>query len=621
MKKTLLLLSTTFLFAAAGLRAQASLAAENVIDDIKIKTKSGKLKTYTVFKEDRQQLGTAEQWYYMPNELRLAEELDVKGKVRPKMTILRYQHQDLITKENKQGGILVAAFTYAIEPEAVEQVKAQIRTKKGAVQGITLSAMPLNSATIDFLTANNQFVGNLDAKTFNGATSATQEMVLCYDLTELGAGVMKSLAMSRSGIPLRANITYNGLSAPCGVKIEGNWNNVYEYFEKTTSVQAKVGWGWFKFGVNRSNTTIRENLQSIKGMKVDIMDCGQAANGTELDPNVEDIVKTISHAVFSDNMMDRATELAQMTSLLNDPIIRDDPDACQKIREGIAALTKSVQLGFQKGTKDVQRRRTGSIAYDYKRKRMILRSSTLGGLLSLAKYGMTEETLVKEGYIIDLDANKGFPSVVIGLPNLNPDWDIRALTLEVSFKGSDQQTKSEARQWLADKGWTTVAQAPSGYIRFNLIGEKNKKLVEEPTFKLKLQVISKIPNASFVVEKEVKLSSGERYIDALELLTKQYIFDGTGLDYSKMTNNPTDLAFAKLTMSKGVINLNKDIKPLIINGLATIPPLVHLLLPKDETPDPFKIVFTTNTGEKVDRRETIELGENTLNNFEWKIKN
>ncbi len=617
MKKVLLLFLITLKCAATQLYAQASLAAENVIDDIKIKTKSGKIKSYTVFKEERQQSGAAEQWYYMPNELRLAEEVDVKGKIRPKLTILRYQHQDLMTKTNQQGGILVAAFTYAIEPEAIEQVKAEIRTKKGTPNGITLSAMPLNTAMIDFLAANHQFMGNLDGKTFTGTTSATQEMVLCYDLTELGAGVMASLATSQSGIPLRANITYNALSAPCGVKIEGNWNNVYEYFEKTTRTEAKIGWGWFKFGVNFTNTTIRENLQSIKGMKVEMTDCG-----TELDPNVDDIVKTITHAVFSDNMMDRATELAQLTSLLNDPIIRSDPDACQKIRDAISDLSKSVQLGLQRGVKDIQRRRTGTIAYDYKRKRMILRSSTLGGLLSLAKYGMTEETLVKEGYIIDLDANKGFPSVVIGLPNLNPDLDIRALTLEVSYVGSDKKTRSEARQWMAEKGgWVTIAQAPSGYIRFNLMGEKNKKWVEEPTFKLKLQVISKIPNASFVVEKEVKLSNGERYIDALELLTKQYVFDGTGLDFSRVTNNQTDLAFAKLTMSKGSINLNKDIKPMIINGLATIPPPVYVLLPKDAAPDPFKITFTTNTGVKVERTEAIELGENTLNNFEWKVRN
>ena len=50
---------------------------------------------YTVYQDAQ----VSEQWYYMPNELRVAERVDVNGNVRPKMTILRYQYQDIKTKE------------------------------------------------------------------------------------------------------------------------------------------------------------------------------------------------------------------------------------------------------------------------------------------------------------------------------------------------------------------------------------------------------------------------------------------------------------------------------------------------------------------------------------------
>ena len=216
------------LFFNNQLSAQASLAAENTIDDIKVVTKYGKQKVYTVFQDNND----SKQWYYMPNELRVAEDIDVNGKVRPKMTILRYQYQDIKTKENLEGGILVATFTYAIEPEVVEDVKNYIKRVTG-ISNIRLSAIPLKSSQIDFLSNSNQFIGNKDAKvSFKGATSASQEIVVSYDLTKLGASVFKALASSKGGIPIRASITYNGLSAPCGYKIEGKWDNVYSYYEK-----------------------------------------------------------------------------------------------------------------------------------------------------------------------------------------------------------------------------------------------------------------------------------------------------------------------------------------------------------------------------------------------------
>jgi hypothetical protein len=177
--------------------AQASLAAENIIDDVSVTTSNG------------------------------------NGKVRPKMTILRYQYTDPGSNDTKEGGVLVATFTYAIEPECVEQVKAQIKQRKSLTMDITLSAIPLNTSTIDFLSSSNEFIGNVEAKSvsaISGATSASQEMTISYNLTGLGASVMSALSKSGGGIPVRANITYNGLSAPCGYKINGQWDNVYRYF-------------------------------------------------------------------------------------------------------------------------------------------------------------------------------------------------------------------------------------------------------------------------------------------------------------------------------------------------------------------------------------------------------
>ncbi len=599
--------------------SQASLAAENMIDDITVTTKYGKKKVYTVCQDAR----VSTQWYYMPNELRLAEEQQVNGKVKPKLTILRYQYMDMVTKEVKEGGILVAAFTYAIEPEVVDEVKRQIKQRRKGLGTLSLSAMPLTSSTIDFLASSNEFIGDLEAKTagFGGATSASQEMVLSFNLTVLGASVFKGLVTGQ-GIPIRANISYNGLSAPCGFKIKGKWDNVYNYFEKNTTLEGKLGWKFISLGGKYSKNEVRENLKTIKGMEVDVIDCTTDAENKESGANssLDALILTIQKEVFSDTLMNRASELAKLESLLKSPAIEGDKEATEKIKKAIAdIITKTVQLGAQRSIKDIKRRRQGEINYDFSRQKLVLRSSALGGLLSLSKYGLTEEQLYQEGYIVDLDANLDFPSVIIGLPNINPDYDLKTILLEISYRNSAGITRGEARSWDSTKGWITPTGEEVGYIRFNLLGEKDKKRANEPEFDVKLQVVSKIPNASFTLQKKIKLSSGDRFVDAFELLTKEFIVDGTGLDYARVTQEKTDLAYVKFQFTKGRININKDLKPYFKDGIAGPPNLLYFLIPDDDTGmEAFKVIFTRNNGLKVERQEPIVAGENTLSNFEWK---
>ncbi|MEP7257925.1 MAG: hypothetical protein ABI687_06050 [Flavitalea sp.] len=606
----------TLMFCSLYSLGQASLAAENIIDDIKVTTKYGKQKVYTVCRDAR----VTDQWYYMPNELRVAEEVSVGGKTRPKMTILRYQYKDPLTNDNKEGGVLVASFTYAIEPEVIDQVKQQIKQRKG-LASITLSAIPLNSSSIDFLSASDQFIGNVDAKSvsgLSGATSASQEMVISYNLTPLGASVFKALAGSGGGIPIRGNITYNGLSAPCGYSIKGKWDNVYKYFEQNRLIDGRFKFWFISGGGSTSKNEVKESLSTIQDMQVQVVECPSAGSDSGQntdDANMKELIKTIQTEVLSDSMMNRVSELAKLQAMY----LTADPTTAEKIEKMIATERAMIQVGYQNSTKNISKRRKGAITYDFSRQKMIIRPSSIGGLLSFSKYGLDEAKLKQEGYIVDIDANQDFPSVIIGLPNISPDFDLRTITLDVSYKNSKGTTHSEARQWNAStNGWVTPTNAAQGYVRFNLIGETDSKMAAEPEFDVKLQVISKIPNGSFTIQKKIKLSTGERYIDAIELLTKQFIVDGSALDFSKTTNNPADLAFAKLIFNKGAVTVNKDIKPFIKDGIAGPPTPVYLLLPNDGSSESGKITYTTGSGQKIDRAEPLAVGENTLGNFEWK---
>lgn len=595
--------------------AQASLAAENTIDDIKVTTKYGKQKVYTVFQDN----GDEEQWYYMPNELRVAEEVDVNGKARPKMTILRYQYQDIKTKDNLEGGVLVATFTYAIEPEVVEDVKKYIRKATG-LQKVRLSAIPLKSSQIDFLSDSNQFIGNKNAKvTFDGATSASQEIVVSYDLTKLGASVFKALASSKGGIPIRASITYSGLTAPCGYKIQGEWDNVYKYYEKKTKMETGVKFWGIKAGGSKTSQKVRETLNNIQGMEVEVVECessGDTASNLD-ESNMYALITKIQNAVFSDSLMSRAKELEQLQAML---VNENDKDTKARILDMMVSAESSINFGYQRSVKDISKRRKGKINYDFSRQRMVTRPTAFGGLLSFAKYGLSEEDLIEQEYIIDVDVNADFPSVIMGLPHINPDFDLKSITIEVSHQFSDGRIHSEARQWNAEsQKWTSPMGSQVDYMQFNMIGEKNKSKLNNPEFDVILKVVSSIPNASFSIEKTLKLNSGERYIDAIESLTDQVIIHGDILDFAKITDEDSHLAYAQVELKRGSLMIKKSFKPFYENGVPNPPNALHLYFPKGNSPTSSKVTYYKKTGavKKMVGEEPIEAGENVLIEPDW----
>jgi hypothetical protein len=189
--------------------------------------------------------------------------------------------------------------------------------------------------------------------------------------------------------------------------------------------------------------------------------------------------------------------------------------------------------------------------------------------------------------------------------------------MEIVYKTSDGKTLSEARQWDATKGWLTPMGKEVGFMRFNLLGEKDLKRRQEPEFNIKVQVVSAVPNASFTIENKSRLALGEKYIDAIEVLTRQISVDGTNLDFKNLTQNPDDLAFAKVVFNSGTMSVSKDIKPMLINGTPAPPNLVYFLLPKNDSPVTSSVVYYKPNGEKVEKPGSLSVGENTLVN-EWR---
>src|SRR5207253_9172288 len=99
-------------------RAQASLAAEDIIDEVAVKL--GNLtERFTVIRDAIHQ----DQWYYAPDQPRLAEHVGANGQREPEFTLVRYQFKDPANPEAlAEGGFLQFAITLALPPEALPQL-------------------------------------------------------------------------------------------------------------------------------------------------------------------------------------------------------------------------------------------------------------------------------------------------------------------------------------------------------------------------------------------------------------------------------------------------------------------------------------------------------------------
>lgn len=616
-----------FLVMQSSIYAQASLAAENMVEDIAVTTKYGKQVSYTLIRDAQE----PEQWYYMPRSIRVAEDVDIAGKVKPKMTILKYQYQDKITKENKEGAVLSATFTMAMEPEVVEEVKKKLLEKvrklknskdaywkkyqrKMGLAEIRLAGLPLESCKIEFLNANGNFLDEVDAKasSFDGSTTVSQEMVMSYDLTALGANVFEGLATGQSGLVMRANITYNGLTPPCGYNIHGKWDNVYKYYEKQTKKEGGLSIGPVKIGAADTKQKKRENLNKTQNVTVEQIGCKEEGDDpSDGDANLEALITKIENQVFNTDMLTQAEELAKLESML---ATTDDEGVQKMLIDKIAGAQNSIKLGYQRSVKDIKKRQTGEINYKYSKQNVIQRKTTFGGGLSFSNYNLNEEQLVSEGYVILVDANKDFKSTIFGLPIVNPDYNLNGLVLEIKYKNSNGKTKSEARRWTKGEGWQTPTGQKVDHIRFNLIGEKDKQRQEEPEFDIHLQVINKTSSLSFDINRTVKLAGDEKFVDALEIITDTYIIEGQDLSFKKLSENDTDLSNVRIDINIGGNPIRKTLSPFYTNGIPGPPKSIYLLLPKGES-NGGKITFSAGGGHK--KVTDLLIGENVLFDEDW----
>lgn len=600
----LLLIPSVFTF------AQPSLAAENMINTVDTKTALGEVKTFTLIRDAIK----TDQWYYMPKSLRLVEKRTVDGKPQPKLSIVRYQYQDRVTKELKEGGNLTVAFTFGAEPESEMQLKKFITRQFPNMPNVRLAPLPFNSSKITLMSADGDFIGKFDATPATGSTIAGQEMVLSVPLSVLGTDVFAALLKSTTGIAIKGEVKYNGILPPCGITVKGNWDNVYTYIEKNNYFGANAGGVWSWFGgsatVQRSKQSIKEEMRTRLGLVINEYTCANNTQG--MDAYLQSIIDKVRDEVFTRSALDSARTFELLQEKLKDSSLTQA--AREKLIKRMSFLSVSVES--KNSVKEATKRKRGMIDFAYNKHQQVERETRIDGALSLSAYKFTAKEL--ENYIIDVKAGD-WPIAIFGLPQgVNTELGIRSMNIEIGYKLPNGVPLKEARQWTPEKGWTTLAGKENNLIQFTLLGMDKKISMANLDFDAKLNIVSNIPNHSFSVQRKIKAFNGESNFSAVEQLTKQFVIDATSLDFAKLTSNTGDLDYVQILIQQGTKTVSKNIKPFMKDGVVGAPNLLSLLMSNEGVPINFEVFYVKTTGEKIKSKQTFNLGDISLGNFDWR---
>jgi hypothetical protein len=587
MKKIVFLL---FLFVAPLMSiAQPSLAS-NMMEDIVVTTALNERKSYSVIRD----LRIENQFYYVPNAIRLSETIVAGKSARPKISILRYSFIDREKQQNKTGGLLTFAVTSAADAISIEQIQNALLKKYG--KSCSVAPLPINSSKFTVLIPNTDFSNDFDADPVLGPTLANQEMSFSIPLSDLGAAVLTELLKGNAGLAIRSEIKYNGVLPPCGFMVTGSWDNVYNYMSKNTSFQASLGWSLLNIGGKVSKQKVEDELKTKFGMNVSQTSCNTKPD-TVADTYLKDFISKVRDEVFTRSAIDSAKRLDKLKTALLDPKLTDQ--AKQALLKLIT--TWEVTLGVEHTVKQVSKRKTGSISVTYDKFQMVERESRVDGIISLGGYNLTDEEIKK--FITEIDATGAVPVAIFGLTPIDRESGISKVLLDIKFKKpGTNQIISQARNWSPNNGWRTLNSISESRIQFNLLGVDPKIPIEDLKFDVKLAFTTNILG-SITLTDVVSAYNGDGNYDLLSPLITTYKINPDLLNFNKVTNDTSGLKMVKLKIDwmDGTImrTKNKDIVPEKVNGTFVHPNKIYFALPKKSGSPVVTITYVPFKGSNV----------------------
>jgi len=571
------LAACALVFFAHTCRSQASLAAENIIDDVKVNVGST-VEVFTLFRDARNEA----QWYYVPNRPRLLE-VPVGNQAEPQLSLVRYQFQDPADQAKLvEEGILQFAATLSAPGVALDEFRKQIKQRTGNDQ-VRISAIPFKSADVSLYTypgaeGKSRLVANNPGGTGLAPLFASQSLAFSMPLTRMGTDVLDTLVKGNTGLPLAVTFSFNALTPPAGFKVTVDYSQLFTHYSKDEKFRAQASYfGWFGASYERTVQQIREELINNKDIKVEVIS-GEQFSLADIDKYLQPILARINA-----ELIEAAKPPAEIA-----PATASTPSAGGWFGGG----------GYSVAIKDVTKVKKGTEVWDMRVQQIVERKTVAQGFIGLGAYPQQ----IKDRAVTTVPRS-GFKSayLMLPLPAVVDELGVSNIDLQVSLIAGGQPVQSQAVLWTPGGKWKDIGGGDRSVLAFPLTGlSVNDSDLKTAKFRSKINITTK--KQVYTVETTSDAFDGQRAMPGVNgSLFDVVEVDGSGLSFAGLSNQGNILA-ANVQVKAGPQVLGTDmLRPKSINGTLQLPDPVRYLVPPlrdSTTPVIVNASFQTKGGVK-----------------------
>lgn len=573
-----------------ALLAQASLASEDIIDDVSVKSSSGEQLTYTLVRDAIQK----DQWYYFPTQARLYEIKSAGGATEPEFTLLKYQYNNPQKPgELLEGGIIQFAIVLSPDNTSLSQLKSTLLVKTGNPR-VRLGALPMKEASVKLVTPKGEFLAEGSETAGIAPLLATQKMVFSLTLSKIGTDIYDALVNSNTGMGVVVNFTYTGLTPPAGFKITVDWDESYKFFSKNEVTRAKVGgmYSWFcgSAEYKKEKQQIVKELKESKCIKVEAI-TGENFNDSMLYKYIDPILQKITAELFNTSDFNN-----RLDSMLVAASLSPDTAGPRRKQDGSLLNFLNVSVGKSVAIKDIRMVKKGRQEFNFNIKQLVERKSLAGGFVGLGRYPKA----VKDKLAILIAGGK-WESAYFILPPITDDDDIgiKKIGLEIKLTNKGRYYSGQVFNWTKTEGWTDRNGTKRTVAAFPLIElAKEDPEMKGKAFELKMSINS--GNDEFTVIQEIPAGNTENNVALPMSIVDMVKVDPDLLTFRKL-NPESQLDYVSVTLSDGTRTKRATILPRSLNGTAVVPRPVYWMLGKAGGGHPVTahIQFVLKNGKKI----------------------
>jgi hypothetical protein len=570
-------LALAILVCPAAVSAQASLAAEDIIDEVPVKI-GNVIEKFTVLRDAIQR----DQWYYIPDQPRVVERSMSDGQREPEFALVRYQFKDPANPEQlAEGGFLQFAMTLGLPPEAIPQLRAAISTRSGVKpESIRLAALPFKSATANLyfpktgLLVASENIGPGIAPTF-----ATQKMAYAIPLTKIGSDVYDTLVNGTTGLAAGIEFTYTGLTPPVGFTVTVDWDTAYTFYSKDEKARGEAMVLGI-FGVNASvdRNKLLETLKQNKVITIDEID--NPENGAKY---LELILDRINKELLeASKPPDRVPEAAAENNKVSDKIL----NALKGRFWGSGSYSVSL--------KNRNQVKKGHETVSFRSRKLQERKTIASGFVGIGSYS---EEIRKR--LVTVVPPGPWKSAFFLLPNVGDAQEIgiSQVDLEVRLKKGDATHSTQVAVWKPTGGWGGVGSTgPRSMLAFGLMD----LYTADPTLKdVKFETATQVTLKNDVLRVNDSLPvDDQRAIVTPLSATKVIRLDTTSLSWSGLLPE-SKLVSATVSLRAGDKSFNALVKPRLIDNKLAPPAPANWVVPRNVPSVTATITFRLADGSTV----------------------